>query len=334
VSFVEEEYLRRVSYKLRNFKNKGHHKYSFSCCLCGDSLKSKSKARGSAYDVGGTLLVSCFNCGYSSNFNNWLKEVDPLLHKEFIVESFKSKITGTKKELEVEDYFAVAATKKYKPNIFAPLDEIKYLPADNIAKKYADSRMLPFDTREMYYVEKFVDWTHGHTDKFKSWTDSDHPRIVFPFKARDGHYIGYTARSLQGEEPKYYRIFIDDEEKERFYGIDRLDESKQVFVLEGEVDSMFLPNAIAVSNGKLDTYFNKDAIYLPDMDSRNGHIVKGIGKLVDRGLKVCLLPDGVEKDINAMVMNGFGIDNLVKLIYDNTYQGLEAKLKFSTWRKV
>jgi hypothetical protein len=257
------------------------------------------------------------------------------MYKDFVMDSFANKMVKEVVKFEEGDYFKVLETRKYRPNIFSSLTELKYLPDDNLGKKTALDRMLPITEREMYYVENFIEWTKGHTDKFRTVTGDIHPRIIFPFKARDGHYIGYTARSLKGEEPKYFRIFIDDEEKEKFYGIDLLDETKQVYVLEGEIDSMFIPNAIAVSNGKLDTYLNKDAIYLPDADKRNPHIVKGISKLLDRGLKVCLLPDDAPgKDINEIIKSGYSIDKLMNMVHNNVYQGLVGKMKFSTWSKV
>jgi transcription elongation factor Elf1 len=334
MSFIEEEYLRRVSYRLPLFKSPSPHKFTFRCPICGDSQKKKNKVRGFAKDYNGRLICSCLNCNHTfKSFPKFLEQIDPELYKQFIVEAFKKKMEKEVRSIE-DDYFAFS-TKKYIPNIFSPLEEVKDLPDENLAKKYVTDRKLPIDSREIYYVDKFVEWTKGHSDKFDAWRGEDHPRIIIPFKARDGHYIGYTARSINGEEPKYIRIFIDAEEKERFYGIDLLDETKQVYVLEGEIDSMFIPNAIAVSNGKLDTYYNPSAIYIPDADKRNPHIVKGIQKLIDRGLKVCLFPDDAPgKDINMIIESGYSFESLMKMIHNSVYQGLTAKLKFNSWSKV
>ena len=334
MTIIDEEYLRKTSFHLRNFKAKGNHTYAWSCNICGDSKKKKSITRMGAYYRSGKFLVSCYNCGYSSLFSNWLKHTDPMLYKEYIVANFGKKMDKEVKEFDAVDYFGVQ-TKKYVPNIFSSLTELKYLPDENLGKKVSLERKLPIDKREIYYVENFIEWTKGHTDKFTNWRDGDHSRIIIPFKARDGHYIGYTARALKGEEPKYIRIFIDENEKERFYGIDLLDEKRQVYVVEGEIDAMFIPNAIAVSNGKLDCYFNKDAIYIPDADKRNIHIVKNIAGLLDKGLKVCLFPDDAPgKDINDCIKAGYSIDKVMNMIDNNVYQGLIGKLKFLTWSKV
>lgn len=336
MSFLEEQYLRRLSYKLRNYKEKGGHVYNFSCPVCGDSAKKKNKARGYAFDKSGSLLVKCWNCGYSSSFPKFLESQDALLHQEFVMERFKER--GIKQSSEIAFIEEMAntlpvETKHYVPNIFDGLPAVKDLPSSNEARAYADKRMLPMDKFDMFYAQKFVEWTQGHSEKFRSWRDSDHSRIVFPFYARDGHVMGYAARALNGEEPKYYRIFVGDNEKERFFGMDKLDETKQVYVLEGEIDSMFIPNALAMSNGKLDVYYNPDAIYIPDCDVRNIHIMKGVEKLIDRNLNVCMLPPDDAKDINELVMNGYSEQQLVDLIHKHTYRGLTAKLHFHKWKK-
>jgi hypothetical protein len=49
-----------------------------------------------------------------------------------------------------------------------------------------------------------------------------------------------------------------------------------------------------------------------------------------------MLPDTVtQKDINEMVLHGgMTPDEIVDLINTNTYTGMEAKLKYSTWKKI
>jgi hypothetical protein len=41
----------------------------------------------------------------------------------------------------------------------------------------------------------------------------------------------------------------------------------------------------------------------------------------------------IEKDINEMILHGKTPEEILETINTNTYTGLEAKLKFSTWRK-
>jgi hypothetical protein len=60
-----------------------------------------------------------------------------------------------------------------------------------------------------------------------------------------------------------------------------------------------------------------------------------IGKYVEKGYAVCLWPDTVkEKDINEMILAGRSEDQILDTINTNTFQGMEAKLRFSTWKKI
>ena len=49
-----------------------------------------------------------------------------------------------------------------------------------------------------------------------------------------------------------------------------------------------------------------------------------------------MFPDFIEqKDINEMILHGGKTANeIMDLINTNTYFGMEAKLKFSTWKKI
>lgn len=334
MSFLEEEYLRRVSYKLRNFKSKGGHLYQFSCPVCGDSKTSTRKARGYAFDKCGSLIIHCHKCAYGASFPSFLKDQDALLYKEFVMERFKQDTTKEVRHREYDD-LKIVATKKYIPDIFSSLPLASSFSLPHEAAKFISDRKIPVDQYQIYYAEKFIEWSNTNSIKFKDWKGDDHSRIVIPFKSRDGRIIGYTARSLNGEEPKYYRIFVSDSEKEKFFGLDRLDETKQVYVVEGEIDSMFLPNGLAVSNGKLETYLNKSAIYIADKDVRNKHIMKNVSEMIEHGLNVCMLPDDlVGKDINEFVVAGYTQEQLLKVIHTNTFSGLKAKLKFKEWSKV
>lgn len=277
-------------------------------------------------------MYGCFNCASSMRFSTFLSDFDPNMYKEYSLEMFKERSSSSS---DKSSYVIPVETKAYVPNIFESLTPIKDLSSEHSVMMYASARHLPFETIPMFYAKKFIEWSKGNSNKFENWRDSDQRRIVFPWYDRDGAIMGYSARSLDGEDPKYYRIFIA-ESKERFYGIDRLDDTKQVYVLEGEVDSMMIPNAVAVANGKLQQYLNTKAIYIPDADVRNPHIMKNVEKMIDSGLKVCLMPLNLPgKDLNELVCGqGWASGELIDMIHSNTYHGLQAKLRFAKWKVV
>ena len=65
---------------------------------------------------------------------------------------------------------------------------------------------------------------------------------------------------------------------------------------------------------------------------RNREICKRIESTIDRGDKIVIWPSNiVEKDINDMVLGGHDVKKVVEL---NTYSKLQAKVKFTEWKKV
>jgi hypothetical protein len=53
---------------------------------------------------------------------------------------------------------------------------------------------------------------------------------------------------------------------------------------------------------------------------------------IDRGDKVVIWPNNIyEKDINDMVLAGHDVQSIVE---SNIYDGLEANLKFTTWKRI
>jgi hypothetical protein len=149
--------------------------------------------------------------------------------------------------------------------------------------------------------------------------------------------VAFQGRAFGSEEPKYYTIKIDETE-EKIYGMDRLDFSRRIYVVEGPIDSLFLPNAIAVSGASFDTptirQLLTNATIVMDNEPRSKDITKQLSKYIDKGYNVVMYPDTVqEKDINEMILAGRTPSQILELINTNTFAGMEAKLRFSEWRK-
>ena len=49
-----------------------------------------------------------------------------------------------------------------------------------------------------------------------------------------------------------------------------------------------------------------------------------------------MFPEHIEqKDVNEMILHGgMNVDEITDVINTNTYFGMEAKLKFGTWKKI
>ena len=112
----------------------------------------------------------------------------------------------------------------------------------------------------------------------------------------------------------------------KLYGLEKVDKSKPVFVVEGPFDSTLINNSIAmcgadIGSSYLDEY---DLIYVYDNEPRNREICDRISKCIESGNQIVIwlhLPL-VKKDINDMVMGGHNVMNLLE---SNTYSGLKSK---------
>ena len=125
-----------------------------------------------------------------------------------------------------------------------------------------------------------------------------------------------------------------DEDAPKIYGLDNVDKGTTIYITEGPFDSTFLCNAVAMCGADLvqrDWGVN-DCCWVFDNEPRNKEITRRINSVIDRGEKVVIWPSNIrEKDINDMVLAGHKVQNLVQ---SNTYSGLQAKLKFNTWKKI
>ena len=124
------------------------------------------------------------------------------------------------------------------------------------------------------------------------------------------------------------------EDSPKIYGLDKIDETKPIFITEGPFDSTFVENSVAMCGSDLDvrTFGWSNYIWVFDNEPRNREIVERNNKAIDRGDKVVIWPSQiVEKDINDMVLSGHDI---MSILESNTYSGLKAKIKFNNWKKV
>ena len=125
-----------------------------------------------------------------------------------------------------------------------------------------------------------------------------------------------------------------DENEPKIYGLNRLNEKNPVYIVEGPFDSLFLDNSVAMAGSDIvcRSFGWSNYIWVFDNEPRNREIVNRISKAIDRGDKVVIWPSNIQqKDINDMSLAGQDVKNLVE---SNVYQGIEAKLKLNSWKKV
>ena len=160
----------------------------------------------------------------------------------------------------------------------------------------------------------------------------DEPRIIIPLIYLNT-VVGFQGRSLGPSKVKYITVMLNDDAP-KIYGLDNLRGGAPVYITEGPFDSSFVPNSIALcgADGDVGKWGVSDPIWVYDNEPRNREIVQRISDTIDHGDKVVIWPNDMwEKDINDMVLNGHMIMDLLE---SNTYSGLEAKVKFNSWKKI
>jgi hypothetical protein len=338
--YIDAKYAQILGSRLRNFKQKKDYLWNYSCAVCGDSSTNKLKARGYIYRMKNDLFVKCHNCNYGTNIGNFIKYVDSTLYDEYVLERYKSGASKYNDHKDIkETNVDLTPTKILQDDTLDGLKCLNELEESHPAIQYLIKRKIPKDKWNLlYFSPKFKAYTNSVTPKFQEPIQEEHPRMIIPYFTTAGKVFAYQGRAYGNEQPKYYTIKVD-ESQEKIYGLDRIDYSKQIYVVEGPIDSLFLPNAIAVSGASFDTPTIRslltNATIVMDNEPRNKDIVKQLAKYVDLGYNVCMFPDSIEgKDINEMVLSGKTTEEIIETINTNTFNGMEAKLRFANWKKV
>ena len=322
MDLVDSKYIGIISSRLQRFKKVKKDLYNFRCPICGDSKKNKSKTRGYLYAIKADVNFRCHNCGSSMTFSNFLKEMDPVIHKKYVFERFKDNKTGRGTVVE-EPKFNFEAPQ-FKPKLDLPkASEVK------IAKQYLENRKL--DSTKFYYTDKFKAWSNSHKKTFDSVT-YDEPRIIIPLFYKNT-LIGFQGRSLGPSKVKYITVMINDDAP-KIYGLDNIRRDAPVFVTEGPFDSTLIRNSIAMcgADGDVGKWGISDPIWVYDNEPRSKEITTRISNTINRGDKVVIWPNNLkEKDINDMVLAGHSVQELLE---SNIYNGLKAKLQFNTWKRI
>lgn len=319
-----------ISTRLDKFSQKNNDTFNFRCIYCGDSKKSQSTKRGYLYSIKDTFNFRCHNCGKSISFKNFLKDIDTSLHDQYVLEKFKGTRT---KEIKLK---SVTPKKIIKKHFDLPL--ISELNTEHPARKYLEQRRIPKDKlNTLYFSETFKEWTNAQKETFSSKSlRYDEPRIIIPL-VRDGIIFGFQGRSLSKNSKLKYITIILNEEYSKIYGLDDINWNQNVYVVEGPFDSMFIPNSIAMAGADLnvseiETKKDIDFIFIYDNEKRKKEIVDRMEKVIDKGHSIVIWPNDLKsKDVNDMILEDIPVMDIIK---NNTFRGLQAKIKFNGWKRV
>ena len=339
---VESKYLRLISSRLRNFKQKNTNLWNFSCPYCGDSQKNKTKARGYVFPKGNDLIYKCHNCGVGTNVGNLVKHVDSSLHREYTLEKYKS---GETNNAYVANTILNISPPKFdrveKAKIFEHAEWLSRLPSEHYCLNYVTNRQIPSTFYDkLLFTQHYADFVTALVPNHGK-TIVDDARLVIPFYDKYNTLIGVSGRALENSDYKlrYVTLRTNESQDKLIYGMDKVNTNELVKIVEGPLDSMFLTNCVGsgdsalIQTAKLLDAENKVLIF--DNEPRNKEIVKLMEDAIKLGYNVVIWPDTIEqKDINEMVMAGFSPDEIERIISSNTFTGLRAQMKFISWKKI
>ena len=343
--WIDHKYALLLSNRFDRFSSK-NNTMNFRCPYCGDSRKDKTKARGFLLVKKQEYFYYCHNCHVSRTFSKFLEEQDPGMHREYVFEMVKEKASMDMSQSNTTPVDSFQSKPKFKQLIgnkpFKELKKISQLAYDHPAKTYILGRRIPSNTHyKIFYVENGYQWAKKWLpSKFPGEFKGRDPRIVLPLVDQHGKYFGAVARSTNPDsKQRYLKLNWDSGDDTGFlYGLDNVDPDKTVYVLEGQFDSLFIPNSVAVGSMHwklLEKHITpKKVTVVLDNEPRSEFTKTAVDSAINSGYNVCIWPAHVkEKDINDMVIAGMEPADIKQIVDTNTFSGLKAKLALSVWSK-
>jgi hypothetical protein len=332
---IDLKYIMMIAHRFDRFKRKDDYLFNFRCPICGDSSSKKNKARGYLYKKKNDMFYKCHNCGAGKTFGGLLKDTDPMLHKDYVLERYKAGVTAPRANT-TPDFSGQFSKPEFGTNerlIDTLMDRVDKLDPNHMAPTYCKERMIPQEKWDRLYHIEDISKIHQLAPKYKDRITTTEPRLAIPFFNEEGILTGLTLRHY-GINPLRYIMVKINEDAPTIFGLDCISKETPVKIVEGPLDSLFLDNCIAAAGSS----FNKikdlgldNPIIIVDNEPRNEAICKVLHKNIQEGHRVVIWPDNVtEKDINDMVMANLDVQEIINY---NTFQNLEAELKFRTWRK-
>ena len=345
---IDLKYINMISHRLDRFKRKDDYLFNFRCPICGDSSTKKNKARGYIYRKKNDMFYKCHNCGAGKTFGGLLKITDPLLYKEYVMERYSEGVAGPRANKDPDFNFEppkFGGTNTQESPVGGLIDELldrvdklheqaELSDSNHIAVDYCKQRRIPREKWHRIYHIDDMSKIHQLAPKYKERIKTQESRLAIPFFDKSGRLTAINLRSYGNSQLKYILVKIN-EDFPTIFGLDVINYSEPVNIVEGPLDSLFLDNSIAcagTSFNKIDTLnLHEDSVVIIDNQPKNREVCRILEENIQQGKNVVIWPDDIqEKDVNDMVIAGI---NVKEIISNNVFHGLEAELKFINWRK-
>jgi|TARA_R110002153_G_scaffold115637_1_gene258936 hypothetical protein len=329
-SYIDLKFINEISARLAQFKKKSDYLYNFRCPYCGDSQKSKTKARAYLYRVKNDMFFKCHNCSEGHSLSNFLKYLDPKKYEEYLLERYKGSAPSTAKP-EFDDFVPHFEEKDFLKG----LTKVSELAEDHPVSQYVQKRKIPKEYYDKLFISNtFMAFVNECKPNTFPHTRGEHPRLIIPFYDVQGKAFAFQGRAFGNEQPKYLTIKLD-ESKQKVYGLDTVNLQDQIFIVEGPIDSMFIDNCLAAGGADLTLQTPAEQVtYIFDNEPRNKEIVNRMYDVIDKGYNVVVWPEDLQlKDVNDLIISGMTKIQVKNLISKHTYSGLKALTNMTNYRK-
>ena len=329
-SYIDLKYINEISARLSQFKKKGDYLFNFRCPHCGDSKKSKTKARAYFYRVKNDMFFKCHNCGEGQSLTNFLKVIDSQKYEQYLLERYKGSAPSTP-----QPKFNDFKPKFKEVDMLDCLQPVSELKEDHPVRQYVVKRKIPNQFfSKLFLCNKFMTFVNKVKPGTFPHTKGEHPRLIIPFYDVDEKAFAFQGRAFGNEQPKYLTIKTD-ENKQKVYGLERVNLQQQIHIVEGPIDSLFLNNCLAAAGADLTLRVEPSNVtYIFDNEPRNKEIIKRMYDVVEKDYNLVVWPDDMRhKDINDMIVAGMSKAEVQTIISKNTFAKLEALTKLSYYKK-
>jgi len=337
---ADKKFLNLVSPMLDRFAWKKSNLANCRCPYCGDSQKHKRKARGYFYVKNNDMFFRCHNCGVGTTMYKFLENLSPNLAKEYALERWKKGENGHSNYKKPELNLQFEKPKKQNKTILSELQSIDSLNNDHPCVQFVSQRKIPKDKWcNLYYTENFCKLIDKHGkescgEKFKS-----DERLVLPIFNEQKELIALQGRTIhKNNSVRYLTLKLIDSLDTSWFGIEQINYTNHVYIVEGPIDSLFLPNSIAMIGLNTDKKVPesiKNFTYVLDNEPRNKEVLNYYESVIKDGHSVVIWPDNIKKkDINDMIIDNIHVSEILNIINNNTFQNMEAKMRFIKWKKI
>lgn len=338
--WIDVKYAHLLKSHTDRFSEKTENVFQFRCPFCGDSKKNKYKARGYLFpdDHKQSLKYLCHNCGVVKDMRSLLAFVSESLHNEYKLETMKNEPVIPKADIPISN------KSNRLHNLIEKYECLQYCQrvddCDNLeVKEYLNGRKVPEDQFfKFWFTDNFKKSFQDFVlDKTKIERMPEEPRLLFPFWNFDGRLMCVQGRKLNNDDSQSrFTTATFEKGRESIFGLNEMNKDELVYITEGPIDSVFLPNAIAMGgiSHHLQLPLSMQRVWVLDNEPKNKEVLSIYRRLIRNGESVVIWKNCLwgGKDINDMVMKeNLSREEIISYIKENTYSGPLAQLNFSQW---